>query len=139
MQFPTQFICASHDYADFDRQVPAPYLRRSFTLASQPEKAEILVTGLGFYRLFVNGREITKGILAPYISSPDDLVYFDRYDAASLLRPGENVIGLILGNGMQNGFGGYIWDFDKARWRGAPMAALPRGADGSALGSDCAF
>ena len=139
MQFPTQFICASHDYADFDRQVPAPYLRRSFTLADQPEKAEILVTGLGFYRLFVNGREITKGILAPYISSPDDLVYFDRYDAASLLRPGENVIGLILGNGMQNGFGGYIWDFDKTRWRGAPMAALRLEADGFALESDCAF
>ena len=123
-QFPQQFICAGYEYADYDRPVPAPYLRRSFTLENQPDSAEILVTGLGFYRLFVNGKEITKGPLAPYISSPDDLVYFDRYDLSNLLQKGENVIGLLLGNGMQNSFGGYVWDFDKARWRGAPMAAL---------------
>ena len=124
MQFPIQFICASHDYADYGHPVPAPYLRRSFRLDKAPSGAEVLVTGLGFYRIFVNGREITKGILAPYISAPDDIVYYDRYDLSGLLTAGENVIGLILGNGMQNCFGGYVWDFDKARWRGAPMAAL---------------
>ena len=124
MQFPLHFICASYDCADFDHPVPAPYLRRKFTLDTVPEKAEILVSGLGFYRLFLNGRELTKGPLAPYISAPDDLVYYDRYDVAEALLPGENVVGLLLGNGMQNCFGGYVWDFDKARWRGAPMAAL---------------
>ncbi len=124
MQFPIHFICATHDYADYDHPVPAPYLRRSFTLASAPEEAEILVSGLGFYRIFVNGEEITKGILAPYISAPDDVVYYDRYDLSGRLVAGENVIGLLLGNGMQNSFGGYVWDFEKARWRGAPMAAL---------------
>ena len=124
MQFPIQFICATHDYADYGHIVPAPYLRRSFTLDPAPEQAEILVSGLGFYRIFVNGKEITKGILAPYISSPDHMVYYDRYDLSGLLTQGENVIGLLLGNGMQNSFGGYVWNFDKARWRGAPMAAL---------------
>lgn len=122
--FPQKFICAGTAYADYDRQVPAPYLRRSFSLNSAPSAAEVLVTGLGFYRIFVNGQEITKGPLAPYISAPDDLVYFDRYDLSGLLHQGENVIGLLLGNGMQNSFGGYVWDFDKAKWRGAPMAAL---------------
>jgi alpha-L-rhamnosidase len=124
MKLPVTFICASYDYADYDHIVPAPYLRRSFSLKEKPQKAEILVSGLGFYRIFVNGKEITKGILAPYISAPDDVVYYDRYEVADLLTAGENVIGLQLGNGMQNSFGGYVWDFDKARWRGAPMAAL---------------
>lgn len=124
MNFPKQFIGASHQYADYDRQVPAPYLRRRFFLTQKPKITNILVSGLGFYRLFVNGQEITKGILAPYISNPDDLVYFDQYEVSDFLQKGENVIGLILGNGMQNSFGGYIWGFEKARWRGAPMAAL---------------
>ena len=119
-EFPQQFICAGYSYADYDRLVPAPYLRRSFFLDSTPSCGEITVTGLGFYRLFVNGLEITKGPLAPYISAPDDLVYFDRYDISGMLWQGENVIGLLLGNGMQNSFGGYVWDFDKAKWRGRP-------------------
>ncbi len=47
MQFPIQFICATHDFADYGHIVPAPYLRRSFTLDSAPEQAEVLVSGLG--------------------------------------------------------------------------------------------
>lgn len=124
MKFPERFICAGENYADYDRIVPAPYLRRSFYLDKKPEEAGLTITGLGFYRVFVNGTEITKGILAPYISNPDDIVYYDRYNLTDLLESGENVVGLILGNGMQNAFGGYVWDFEKARWRGAPKTAL---------------
>ena len=48
-----------------DRYVPAPYLRKSFRLEVLPEKAELLICGLGFYELYVNGRRITKGLLSP--------------------------------------------------------------------------
>ena len=34
----------------------------------------------GFYKFFVNGKDITKGELAPYISNPDELVCYDRTD-----------------------------------------------------------
>jgi len=124
MNFPIHFICASSEYADFDRQVPAPYLRRSFPVAKEIRSAELVITGLGFYRVFLNGTELTKCILAPYISNPDQWIYYDRYEVKQYLRPGKNVIGVMLGNGMQNCFGGYVWDFDKARWRSAPMTAL---------------
>lgn len=124
MKFPVQFISATEDYADFEHQVPAPYIRKKFVLQSEPNKAELLITGLGFYRVFLNGTEITKSILAPYISNPDDLIYYDSYQISSCLKKGENVIGILLGNGMQNSYGGFIWDFDKARWRSAPMTAL---------------
>lgn len=124
MNFPQQFISASTDYADFDHQVPAPYIRKKFTLDAAPRTAELLITGLGFYQVFINGTEITKSILAPYISNPDDVIYYDRYDTLPYLTRGDNVIGIILGNGMQNAYGGFVWDFDKARWRSAPMTAL---------------
>lgn len=124
MNFPCQFISAGEDFADFNHQVPAPYIRKEFMLSDIPESAELLITGLGFYRVFINGTELTKCILAPYISNPDDIIYYDRYDALPYLTEGSNVIGIILGNGMQNAYGGFVWAFDKARWRGAPMTAL---------------
>ena len=124
MQFPTNFICATDDFCDLEHPVPAPYIRKSFTLADSVRNAEIIICGLGFYKLYVNGVNITKGELAPYISNPDDVLYYDRYDIARLLTRGSNAIAVLLGNGMQNGFGGYVWDFDKALFRSSPKVAL---------------
>ena len=87
-EFPMQFISASTEYADFDRQVPAPYIRKKFALDRMPEEAELLITGLGFYRVFINGKEITKCALAPYISNPDDIIYYDAYDVLPWLETG---------------------------------------------------
>ncbi len=132
-----QFICATREVCDFSHRVPAPYLRRAFDLSFVPTRAVLSVCGLGFYRLWVNGHEITKGYFAPYISNPDDRMYFDTYDLTSCLRQGENVLGVLLGNGFQNDFGGEVWDFDKAPWRSAPKLALEFHAHGD--GGSLAF
>lgn len=124
MDFPNHFIAATVKHTTFDRHVPAPYLRKSFKLDKPFDSAELVICGLGFYELFLNGSRLTKGALAPYISAPDDLVYFDRYDLAKYIKPGENVLGVILGNGMQNPYDGYIWNFEKAKWVSAPKLAL---------------
>lgn len=124
MEFPNVFICAGTDYSTFTHFVPAPYLRRAFTLKNSPRSCRLLVSGLGFYRVWINGTEITKGLLAPYISNPDHLVYFDRYELAPYLAEGENVLGFQLGNGMQNAPGGTVWDFQKAAWRSAPKLSF---------------
>ena len=126
-----RFICASLTCCDFAHRVAAPYLRRAFDLNFTPEAADLKICGLGFYRLWINGREITKGCFAPYISNPDDRMYFDTYDLTPCLQPGENVLGVLLGNGFQNDFGGAVWDFDKAPWRSAPKLAIEFCATGS--------
>ena len=128
-----RFIGAGTEVCDYDHHVPAPLLRRSFTLDTLPATAELTLCGLGFYELYCNGERITKGALAPYINNPDDMLYYDRYDIADRLRPGENVIGVMLGNGFMNPFGGRIWEFEKAPWRGAPRLALALEADGRLL------
>lgn len=107
-----------------DRPVAAPAFRRRFTLEVIPDRAEFSVCGLGFYLLWVNGTPVTKGALAPYISNPDDICYYDTYDLVPYLREGENVISLILGNGFMNPFGGEVWDFHLAAWIGAPRVAF---------------
>lgn len=119
-----QFISTSNDYSTLETMVPAPYLRRTFILKDAVKSGSLQICGLGFYELWVNGEKITKGHLAPYISNPDDLLYYDTYDIAEHLRQGENVIGVQLGNGMQNCPGGEIWDFHKAPWRSAPKLAI---------------
>lgn len=133
MNLSMNFIKANDNLCTFEHHVNAPLFRKSFTLESVPEKAEITICGLGFYELFVNGKNITKGPLAPYISAPDDICYFDCYDVADYLTEGENVIGVMLGNGMQNAFGGFVWDFDKASWRSSVKFALSFEANGQEL------
>ena len=124
MKLSSRFIKATREMCSFDNPVPAPYLRKTFTLETEPARAEITVCGLGFYEIRVNGRNITKGPLAPYISNPDDVCYYDNYDLKGLLKKGKNVLGIVLGNGFRNAFGGFVWDFDKASCRGAPAVAL---------------
>ena len=119
-----QFISATVEYNDIDSHVAAPYMRRSFTLNSEPSYAEISISGLGFYELYINGKNITKGHIAPYISNPDHVCYYDTYDVTGLLVGGENVIGVILGNGMNNAPGGAVWDFHTAEFRSSPKMAL---------------
>ena len=123
MIYPDSFIAAGYEYADLEHFVSAPIFRRKFT-AQETDKAEILIGAAGFYKLFVNGKDVTKGELAPYISNPDELVYYDRYDVSECIKDGENVIAVLLGNGFQNNPGGSAWDFDKARWRSAPKFAM---------------
>ena len=91
-----QFIKASAERCTFDRHVPAPYLRKRFVLDFVPERAELSICGLGFYVLYINGVNVTKGMLAPYVSNVDHYCYFDTYDLREHLRMGENVIGICL-------------------------------------------
>jgi len=124
MNFSKNFVRANEQLCDFEHFVPAPYFRKSFILNSKPRNAEITICGLGFYELYINGEKITKGSLAPYISNPDDILYYDSYNVSEYLKIGENVVGVVLGNGMQNCVGGTVWDFDKARFRSSPKFAF---------------
>lgn len=122
--FSNNFIAAAHEYTTFEKHVPSPIFRKSFSLTSKPSTAAVTIGAAGFYELYINGSNITKGFLAPYISNPDDIVYYDKYEIADLLNEGENVIGVQLGNGMQNAPGGKVWFFDEAKFRGAPRFTL---------------
>lgn len=84
-----QFIKASEQFNTFEKNVPAPYIRKSF-ICDETVKGKIKIATCGFYELFFNGERITKGFLAPYISNTDDYIYYDEYDVS--LDRGENVL-----------------------------------------------
>jgi len=115
------FIAATREYNTFEKHVPAYYFRKNYN-SSQKASAKITIAVCGFYQLYFNGKCITKGFLSPYISNTNDYIYYDEYVVT--LEKGENVVGVLLGNGFQNNPGGHIWDFDKASFRSAPMFAL---------------
>ena len=123
MDFPRSFLYAGPQYTTRAQDVPAPLFRRKF-IAPAGAQAELVITGLGFYEVWLNGAHLTKGFLAPYISAADDLIYYDRYDLTEHLLEGENVLAIELGNGFFNDPAGYVWDFDRAPWIGAPRTAF---------------
>lgn len=123
MEFPKRFVCECRERSTYKKHISAPVFRKSFFLSEGAHCGEILISGLGFYDLFLNGKKITKGFLAPYISNPDQIVYYDRYDITPYLRPGENVIGVMLGDGFQNSKT-VVWDFVNNVFNSAPKLAI---------------
>ncbi len=121
---PIKFIAATKEYTTYENHIPAPLLRKSYRITRKVDAAAITICGLGFYELYINGRRITKGYFAPYISNPNHLLYYDTYDVTPYLRTGENVIGILLGNGNLNAPGGMIWDLQLASYRSAPKVAM---------------
>ena len=121
MAFSNYFIKATHKYNDFDSFVPSPYFRKSITF-DESGRLSLTVACIGFYELYLNGKRVTKGRLAPYISNPDHLIYADSYTFN--VEKGESVIGLHLGNGFVNDPAGHPWGFEKARFRSAPSFSL---------------
>lgn len=136
MNFPKNFIKATTEFNTPEKFVAAPCFRKVFTVETAAD-AQINIAACGFYKLFINGEDITKGALAPYISNPDDIVYCDSYTVK--LRSGKNVIGVMLGNGFANCSAGWVWDFDKAVFRAPPQFALSLTCGDLVIGSDCSF
>ena len=118
-----RFIKATEKYCTLKEHVAAPIFRRSFQVLGEVRSARLALTVTGFYELYVNGKNVTRGLLAPYITNPDHLLYLDSYDIAPYLCEGNNAIALILGNGFANqDFP--EWDFNVAPFRSAPKLAL---------------
>ena len=88
----TNFISATKKFSsyEYETHIPAPYIRKTFDIINEIDSAKITICGLGFYELFINGKRITKGLLAPYISNPDDILYYDEYDLTELLLKDKN-------------------------------------------------
>lgn len=134
-----QYISAGIEQFTRATTPPAPYIRKGFELVSKPEKAVIRMTTNGFYRLYINGVEITKCPLAPYVSNSNHVTYYDDYEIAEYLKAGKNAIGVILGNGQGNPFW-HALGFQNSFKVGTPIKmALQLTANDFTLESDASF
>ncbi len=98
----------------------AQYLRKEFSVGEGLKEAYLTICGLGYFESYINGTKTGNDILSPAYSRYDAECYYMQYDVASLLRTGENAIGVSLGNGFYNGFTEDTWNTTAATWRNPP-------------------
>ena len=118
------FICANERFNERYNHVATPLFKKVFNWEMDKKDVSIQIATCGIYRLFINGTEITKGYFAPYLSNPDQVVYYDEYLIDEYLKEKDNVLCVLLGNGFNNAIDCGIWDFEKASFRSAPKFAL---------------
>lgn len=107
-------LFGSAEWVTCESGCTSPVIKVSFFI-EKPERAEITVCGLGFFRLWINGREVSEDKFVPVNSQyckrnltafeypiTDELsyrTYAVRYDISKFLIDGENDIRAVLGCG----------------------------------------
>ncbi len=81
----------------------SPYMRKNFTLEKRITKARAYIIGLGLYEMEINGKRIGEERLTPYCNAYDAWLQYQTYDITHALAKGENVVGVMLGNGWAKG------------------------------------
>ena len=77
-------------------------LRKSINLSKDLVSAKVYICGLGHYEMSLNGKKVGNSEFTPMWSDYDKTVYYSIYEVDTLLNKGENVIGVVLGNGFYN-------------------------------------
>lgn len=78
-------------------------LRKEFKIKNVPvTDAVVYVSGLGHYKLNLNGAEVGNSEFAPVWSEYDKTVYYNVFDVTQLIADKGNAISVLLGNGMFN-------------------------------------
>jgi alpha-L-rhamnosidase len=113
--------------------LPAPYLRKTFTWDHMGASATLRICGLGFYELYLNGRRVGDQVLDPVVSQYDKHTRYVVHDVTDYLVEGENVVGVILGNGWYNCHTPNAWHFARASWRDYPKLLLEMSSDGDVV------
>ena len=109
--------------APFEKTVH-PILRCTFTLDGAAEDARLYITGLGLYEAYLNGQPVTDEVLTPFYNDYNFWVQVQTYDVTGLLRAGENVLDVYLGNGWYKGFGPNESDGSRTELYGDRMQML---------------
>jgi alpha-L-rhamnosidase len=86
---------------------PVPYLRREFDVADGLISARLYVTARGLYEARLNGRRVGDAVLTPGWTDYAVRIPYQAYDVTSMLVPGRNAVGALLGDGWYSGYFGF--------------------------------
>jgi alpha-L-rhamnosidase len=75
-----------------------PIFRTTFTLDDVPVSGSVKVVGLGHFDLTLNGKRIGESLINQPWSQYNRTIYSQEFELGTLLRKGENVFGMQLGN-----------------------------------------
>lgn len=90
-----------------------PVFGRDLFLKKQPAKAEIHICGLGQFALFVEGKEVNKGVYEPGWTNYRKTCLYSTYDVTAFLNRGKNRFRVMIGNGMYHVDGGTVCEIHR--------------------------
>jgi alpha-L-rhamnosidase len=102
----------------------APYFRKVFQPVRKIRSARAYIAAAGLYELYINGHKTGDHRLDPMYTRFDRRNLYVTYDITNELRSGDNVVGVLLGNGWYNMQSTAVWYFHEAPWRGRPCFCL---------------
>ncbi|MBK1877190.1 alpha-L-rhamnosidase [Pelagicoccus mobilis] len=102
-----------------------PAFRKAFDWNGEGGTAILNITALGAFHVEINGQTITDDEIGPGWTDYNAYVVYRTYDVSKFLKPGKNVIGVMLGDAWYCGHVG--WGYRQA-WGKAPqfMAQINR-------------
>lgn len=77
-----------------------PLFRKTFSIQKPLKKATAYVCGLGHFEMSLNGKKVSDHFLDPGWTKYDKEAQYVTFDLTNQLQKGENVLGVILGNGF---------------------------------------
>jgi alpha-L-rhamnosidase len=90
-----------------------PMLRTTFATATKTiASARLYVTARGIYEVFLNGARVGDDYYNPGLTQYNITHFYQTYDVTTLVTPGANVLGAMLGEGWWSGLlsFGNIWN-----------------------------
>lgn len=81
------------------RVLPARMLRKDFQIEGKVRSATLYLSGLGLFEAYLNGSKVSDDVLVPALSDYDKRAFYMAFDVTNGLKPGENTLGVMLGNG----------------------------------------
>jgi alpha-L-rhamnosidase len=97
-----RWICLD-ERLPLDRGAPVQYLRRDFDVPGEVVRARAYSTALGWYRLHLNGVDVTGPGLVPRFTAFEQRVEYQAHDVTAHIRSGANAIGLVIADGRFRG------------------------------------
>lgn len=116
------------------RRKSMPMLRTTFqSNRSTVAKARLYITSRGVYEVHMNGERIGEDYFNPGLTQYNKHHMYQTYDVTDHLRPGDNAMGVIMGEGWWSGaitYMGYLWNLFGDRQSLLAMLAITY-ADGT--------
>ena len=83
---------------------PSPLFRKEFDVAKKVKSARLYCTSLGLYEFYLNGKRVGNELFTPGWTSFEKRLQYQVYDVTEMINNGDNVAGIILGNGWYRAF-----------------------------------
>jgi alpha-L-rhamnosidase len=94
-----------------DESGPPVLFRRAFVLPDRGgaviERARLYATSAGINQLYCNGEVVGDTVLAPGWSAYGTRLRYETHDVATLVAPGDNVLGAVVADGWWRGYLGW--------------------------------